>query len=115
MRRPFVLRVQADDPGVGRAIAKAFVAPLRERGARVTLDGEALGGGSEFGVHVLTGDRSGLPGASLRIGVWDEEEGARWLAPLDLPSDPGLASERVMTFLQTWGFIGAPRARARTT
>lgn len=113
MRRPFVLRVQADDPGVARAIAKALVVPLCERGARVTLEGQAQGGGSEFGVHVMTGDRASVPGVALRVGLWDEEEGARWLAPLDLPSDPALASERTLLFLQTWGFIGAPRARAK--
>ena len=114
MRRPFVLRVHADDPGVAKAIARALSVPLCERGARVMLDGQVIGGGSEFGVHVMTGDRGHVPGVSLRIGVWDESEGAKWLAPLDLPSDPGLAAERTMHFLQTWGFVGVPRARVTT-
>ena len=111
MRKPFVLRVLADDPDHAKRIAKALIEPLRERGARVLVDGVAHGGGSTCGVHVLTGPR-GLPGASLRIGVWDENEGARWLAPLDVPSDPEMASRAVMGFLEGWGFIGAPILRA---
>lgn len=114
MRRPFVLRVQADDPGTAKAIARALMAPLCERGARVMLNGQAQGGGSEFGVHVMTGDRGGVPGVALRIGVWDEEEGARWLAPLEVPSDPALAAERALNFLERWGFIGGVRAPAAT-
>ena len=114
MRRPFVLRVQADDPALARTLARALVAPLCERGARVMLDGQTQGGGSEFGVHVVTGDRSGLAGAALRIGVWDENEGARWLAPIELPPEPAAAVQCVLSFLESWGFIGGARARAKT-
>lgn len=109
MRRPFVLRVQCDDPGRARAIARALVAPLQERGARVLLDGAMLGGGTSMGVHLITGAR-GLPGASLRIGVWDDHEGARWLAPLDVPDEPESAARGVMAFLEMWGFVGSVRA-----
>lgn len=112
MRKPFVMRVQADEPGTARAIARALVVPLQERGARVILDGAAQGGGSDCAVHLITAAR-GMPGASLVIGVWDEHDGARWLAPLDAPAAPEEAARGAMAFLETWGFLGAPRARTR--
>ncbi|HET6405472.1 MAG TPA: hypothetical protein VFH78_12570 [Candidatus Thermoplasmatota archaeon] len=111
MRRPFVLRVQADDPAAARAVARALVEPLRERGARVLLDGEPQGGPGKFGVHVLTGDRA-LRGVALRIGVWDDDKGARWLAPLEIPPEPAGAVTMAMSFLESWGFVAAPPARA---
>ena len=112
MRRPFVLRVQADEPSVAREVARALVDPLRLRGARVLLDGKPQGDAGEFGVHVITGDRA-LQGVTLRIGVWDEDEGARWLAPLEVPEDPERAAVTAMSFLESWGFVGPSRVRAR--
>ncbi|HVM46092.1 MAG TPA: hypothetical protein VM582_09175 [Candidatus Thermoplasmatota archaeon] len=103
-----MLRVQADDPTIARAIARALVSPLRERGARVLLDGAPQGGGSGCGVHILTTERGG-DGAAVSIGVSDEDAGARWLAPLDVPPEPTGAVTRVVAFLEQWGFIASPR------
>lgn len=114
MRRPFVVRVQADDAALARSIARALVSPLQERGARVVFDGAHVGGGTDCGVHLITGAR-GLPGVSLRIGVWDDNDGARWLAPLDVPSEPEPAASRAITFLETWGFVGVRRATVKST
>lgn len=106
MSRPFVLRVHHDDPHVARSIARALVPMLRERGARVILDGQPMGGGSSFGVHLITGGRV-LPGTTVTIGVSDEDEGPRWLAPISVSEEPFTASEQVMGFLQEWGFVPA--------
>lgn len=111
MRKPFVVRVDAPDPTVARAIAGALVEPLRVRGARVLLDGAKQGEGSLCAVHLLTGPRS-LPGVQLRIGVWDESEGSRWLAPLDVPLEPTAAAERAVAFLEEWGFLPALKSGA---
>lgn len=106
MQRSFVLRVQADDPGVARTIARAIVAPLRERGARVRLDGAPMGGGATMGVSILTATR-GLPGATFAVGVLDHDDGgARWLAPIDVAPDPETAADFIVRFLEGWGFIG---------
>lgn len=110
MRRPFVLRVQDDDPGRSRALARALVPHLRERGARVILDGEPLGGGTDCGVHVITAASArGRPGTSVSIGVADDD-GPRWLAPIDVTEEPGLDAARVIRFLEAWGFLRSARA-----
>lgn len=109
-RRPFVVRVQHDDPHVARTIARALVPMLRERGARVLLDGQPMGGGSLFGVHVVTGGRV-LPGTTVSIGVQDDEAQPRWLAPLPVSEEPLTASDQVMDFLQEWGFVPAAPAK----
>lgn len=115
VRRPFVIRVQHDDPHVARSIARALVPMLRARNARVLLDGEPMGAGAApgeaFGVHVLTGGRV-LPGTTVTIGVHDEEHGPRWLTPLPVSEEPLTASDQVMAFLEEWGFVGAPSAPA---
>jgi hypothetical protein len=96
VRRPFVLRVQDDDPGRAHALARALEGPLADR--------EAL-------ARVLTSAR-GRPGCSVAIGVADEHAGPRWLAPLEVPVEPGLAAREVMTFLERWGFVHAPAPSA---
>lgn len=118
MRSSFVIRVQNDDPAVARAIARALIEPLRERGARVLLEGAPQGGPARFAVHVLSAAR-GLPGTSLVVGVSDAEQGARWLAPIDAPEEPAAAARRALAFLEEWGFIPsdprAPAARSGST
>ena len=111
LRRPFVLRVDASDPDRARAIAAALVGPLRERGARVMVDGAPQGGGSTFGVHVITSARERV-GAALWVGVNDEERGPQWLAPMELPADTTRAAATVIPFLEAWGFISGARVRA---
>jgi hypothetical protein len=111
MRKPFVLRVQNDDPGVARELGRALVAPLVERGARVRLDGTLQGTGAHGVVHVMTAAR-GLKGTSVALGVFDEEHGARWLTPLDVPEGIDDAVPKILAFLEEWGFIGAPLQRA---
>jgi hypothetical protein len=110
MRRAFVLRVVAEDPAHARALAEALVEPLAERGARVLHEGAEVGEGGEYTVQLSSG-RASTPGVTLRIGVWDENAGARWLAPIQIPREPREAVHRAIGFLQTWGFVGA-RVRA---
>ena len=109
MARPFVLRVHHDDPNVARCIALALVPMLRARGARVLLDGQPMASGSSFGVHIITGGRV-LPGTTVTIGVNDDNDGPRWLAPISVSEDPMTASDQVMDFLQQWGFVPSPVA-----
>lgn len=111
MRKPFVLRVQNDDPALARSLARALVEPLAERGLRVKVDGTLQGTGPEGVAHVLTGAR-GLPGTSVAIGVFDEENGARWVTPLAVPDAADAALPRIVAFLEEWGFIGAAKPRA---
>lgn len=111
LRRPFVIRVQHDDPHVARSIARALVPMLRDRGARVLLDGQPMAAGTSFSVHLITGGRV-LPGTTVSIGVTDDEQGPRWLTPLPVSEEPLTASDQVMEFLQEWGFVPAATARA---
>lgn len=98
MRRPFVLRVQDDDVERAQAIARALDEPLRARGAAA---------------RVTTSAR-GTAGTSLAIGVADDAEGLRWLAPVELSDEPAAATASVIAFLERWGFVAAapvPSAR----
>lgn len=95
MRRPFDIRVQSDDDEIARAIAAALTPMLAARGTRA---------------RVSTGRRA-IPGTNVAIGVRSEDEGSRWLAPLDVPTDPAAATATVAGFLEEWGFMTA-RKRA---
>lgn len=98
MRRPFALRVQDDDPGRAHAIARALEGPLRARDALA---------------RVLTSAR-GAPGTSVAIGMADDGEGPRWLAPFEVPSDAAGATASIIAFLERWGFVAsAPVPSAR--
>lgn len=105
---PFALRIECDDPALARAIGRAVAVPLAERGARVRLDGELLRTGSRFVVGIQTTSR-GSPGAVCHIGISDAE-GARWLAPLELPDEPLQACDEIVGYLERWGFTTAARA-----
>ena len=104
--------MQADDPARARALARALVQPLRERGARVTLDGEPVGGGGDVGVSVQTGARK-LPGATVVVGLWDPEGTPRWLAPLPVSDAVDAARAQVTRFLERWGFLPTAAAARR--
>lgn len=95
VRRPFVVRVQSDDRLVATSIARALDPMFRDRGACV---------------RVTTGAR-GLPGATIVVGVRDEEGEACWLTPLEVPDDPLEASDLCVTFLERWGFLTARPTR----
>lgn len=97
LHRPFVLRVQNDDPRIALAIANALEPLLAARDARV---------------RIITSGR-GVAGTSIAIGVANDEGVPRWLAPLEVPNDPAEACDRVARFLEAWGFILAPGQKAQ--
>lgn len=96
MRRPFVVRVESDDAVLAECIARAVEPALAGRGAKA---------------HVIMRPRA-LPGASIVVAVWDEGQGARWLAPIEVPTEPLDATAHVIRFLEEWGFIPAAPAKA---
>lgn len=106
VRKPFVLRVQNDDPNIARAIAHALVGPLTQRDMRVRVDGQLRSHGASGIVQILNVSR-GIAGTSLTVGTYDEVEGARWLAPIETSDQPDAALPVILAFLETWGFIPA--------
>ena len=94
---PFLLKVHSDDADLAARIADALKAQLAGRDAKAT---------------VQTGPR-GFPGACVGAGVWDAEGAPRWLTPLPVDEEPESAARKVVSFLESWGFIARRAAPPR--
>lgn len=87
--------MEADDADAAERLALALRAALAPRSARCRIE---------------TTPKTGGAGVTVSPGVWDAEGRPLWLTPLPVEVDAQAAARKVLTFLESWGFI----ARAAT-